>query len=151
MFPSLHDSVRAAVSLDPIPEPAFHPTNTDAGTTKTWSTNVLAQFRCHRKGCGNTWTSGIVSTLIRAYPGDRYNAVVFNQRCRRCKSLGTMTLDEECYIERIATRLKAWGGIRTEFTTRNDKKTPPHESDLCEGCKRGYCRKATRRTGMFYL
>ena len=69
----------------------------------------------------------------------RYNAVVFNQRCKCCTKLGSLKLDKESYVERVAYRLKKWAGITLEKSYVAPRKGPPHESSLCEGCKRGIC------------
>lgn len=81
----------------------------------------------------------MVTILIRGYPGNGYNAVVFNQRCKSCNWLGVFTLDKNSYVNRVAYRLKKWAGVHVEKQHYNGKTGPPHESDLCEGCKRGVC------------
>ena len=82
-----------------------------------------------------------VAISIKGYPRNGYNAVVFNQRCMACKCLGTLTLDYESYVDRVAYRLKKWAGVAMEQKYFAPKEGPPHESDLCEGCKRGVCQQ----------
>ncbi|CAG5157170.1 uncharacterized protein ALTATR162_LOCUS4962 [Alternaria atra] len=69
MFPSLHQEVASAVS-EHIPSLQFHEENTDEGTTQTYSTFVMADFKCHYNTCpsrGWKWSSGKVTILIREY------------------------------------------------------------------------------------
>ena len=70
-----------------------------------------------------------------------YNAIIFNQRCESCNGLGTLTLDKNSYVERVAYRLKKWAGVRMEEQHYAGKVGSPHKSELCEGCKRGYCQE----------
>ncbi|KAF1359120.1 hypothetical protein EJ07DRAFT_120824 [Lizonia empirigonia] len=142
MFPSLHQDVVNAVS-DEIAEPHFHTDDSDSAANKKYSTNVMGRFRCNNNGCSNHgWGSKKVSILIRGYSKGRYNAVVFDQRCKYCKKLGDLKLDERSYVDRVAYRLKMWAGIAMEKQYVARKKGLPHESTLCEGCKRGICPKA---------
>jgi hypothetical protein len=139
MFPSLHQDVVNAVSGQ-IALPQFHPDNSDSAANNTYSTNVMGTFKCTDNACSNHgWGSKKVAILIMGYSKGSYNAVVFNQRCRSCKKLGKLTLDKESYVDRVAYRLKKWAGIDMEKPYVNSKKGPPHESTLCEGCKRGIC------------
>jgi hypothetical protein len=82
--------------------------------------------------------SRTVATLIRKYTEGGYNAVVFNQCCKSCGKLGTLKLDKQCYVGRVAYLLKVWACIRMERQHTTRKKGTPHESTLCEGCKQGY-------------
>ncbi|KAF2682588.1 hypothetical protein K458DRAFT_432577 [Lentithecium fluviatile CBS 122367] len=141
MFPSLHQDVMEAIA-DQIPSARFYPHDSDRGSNNKYSTNVMGKFKCNNNACRQGgWGSKVVSILIRGYPGNEYNAVVFNQRCKSCNRLGIMTLDEESYVDRVAYRVKKWAGVLTEQRVYVPKKGPPHESSLCEGCKRGVCRK----------
>ena len=56
--------------------------------------------------------------------------------------LGALTLDEHSYVERVAYRLKKWAGVRMEQMRYAGKGGLPHRSDLCEGCRRGYCQQS---------
>jgi hypothetical protein len=102
----------------------------------------MGTFMCTNNACSNRgWGSKKVAILIRGYPKGCYNAVVpvFNQRCRFCEKLGNLNLDRESYVDRVAYRLKKWAGIEMAWPHVDSKKGPPHESTLCEGCKRGHC------------
>ncbi|KAF1361535.1 hypothetical protein EJ07DRAFT_111719, partial [Lizonia empirigonia] len=77
--------------------------------------------------------------LIRGYPTNGYNAVVFNQRCKSCNKLGTLKMNEESYVDRVAYRLKKWAGVQLARPYSGLKKGLPHKSELCESCKRGIC------------
>jgi len=139
MFPSLHQNVVNAVS-DEIRSTWFSKKGGDEDSDNEYSTNVMGKFRCNNDSCSSRgWSSKKVSILIRGYPGNGYNAVVFNQHCKSCNGLGTLTLDENSYVERVAYRLKKWAGVRVEGQHYAGKVGPPHKSELCEGCKQGYC------------
>ncbi|KAF3938713.1 hypothetical protein ABW19_dt0209516 [Dactylella cylindrospora] len=107
--------------------------------------NLVGSFRCSKKGCKNSWSSGVVASTVRRYnkPGNKfgYNARVYNQRCLKCDSLGNMKLDIECYVDRVVRQLKIWKGesvpeIRYFGTNSNGE----HEDEHCEGCKAGHCK-----------
>lgn len=137
MFPSLHHAVLKAVSSD-IPKTWF--SNQSGGAHTEYTTHVMGKFKCDNDGCSNDgWGSKMVAILIRGFSENGYNAVVFNQRCRSCNKLGTMTLDENSYVERIAYRLKRWAGVKVERQYHVERAGSPHKADLCEGCKSGYC------------
>jgi len=88
-----------------------------------WVPSQTKRRRRHSQQCDNT-----------------YDAVVFKQRCRTCQHLGTMRINENSYIERVAYRLKKWAGVPMETPEYNAvERGPPHESSLCEGCKAGCC------------
>lgn len=141
MFPLLHPSIMDAVSSE-MDSPWFCKDDTSDGTSHRYSTNVMGKFKCNNRGCSNSgWGSKMVAILIRRYPENGYNAVVFNQRCKYCNKLGAFTLDEESYISRVAYRLKKWAGVQVNDGIYISKKGPPHESSLCEGCKRNVCRQ----------
>ncbi|KAF1362300.1 hypothetical protein EJ07DRAFT_106638 [Lizonia empirigonia] len=139
MFPSLHQDVVSAVS-DEIASPHFHVDDSESGVSKTYSTHVMGTFVCNNSTCYNDgWVSKKVTILIRGYPTNGYNAVVFNQRCKSCNKLGTMKMDEESYVDRVAYRLKKWAGVQLARPYYGPKKGLPHKSELCEGCKKGVC------------
>ena len=141
IFPSLHQDVSNAVS-DAIASTWFNKKNSDKDSYVEYSTYVMGKFTCNNDDCSkNGWGSKKVAILIRGYPENGYNAVVFNQRCRSCNRLGTLTLDKNSYIERVAYRLKKWAGVPVEEQHYAQKTGLPHKSELCEGCKRGYCQQ----------
>jgi hypothetical protein len=104
----------------------------------------MGRFKCHNPACStNKWVSGHVAITIRMYPENEYNARVYHQRCQRCNFVSKPTLDYT-YADRVTYRLKKWSGLQLEKPVFTDKKTPPHKSDLCEGCKAGHCLKASQ-------
>ncbi|KAI0569326.1 zf-3CxxC domain-containing protein [Pyrenophora tritici-repentis] len=142
MFPSLNQDVVNAVS-DLITAPQFHMDDSDSAANNKYSTHVMGTFKCNNKTCSHHgWGSKKVAILIRGYSKGRYNAVVFNQRCKSCKTLGNLKLDGQSYVDRVAYRLKKWAGIAMEQQYVARKKGLQHESTLCEGCNRGICPKA---------
>lgn len=142
MFPLLHQDVVNAVS-EQIASTWFHQNDSNIESNNEYSTHGMGKFKCNNNACSKGgWTSKKVTILIRGYPRNGYNAVVFNQRCKSCNQLGTLTLDEKSYVDRVAYRLKKWAGIPMELQDYAPKEGPPHESNFCEGCKRGVCGQA---------
>ncbi|KAL3292576.1 cytochrome p450 [Colletotrichum asianum] len=138
IFPHLNQEVADAVS-DHITSVWFN-RKINQESDQRYSTFVMGRFTCDNGGCSKAaWSSGKVTIVIRGYPDNGYNAVVYNQRCKACKKLGTLTLDENSYVERVAYRLKKWAGVDMERPVYSKKETPPHKRELCEGCKSGYC------------
>ncbi|KAF2802114.1 uncharacterized protein BDZ99DRAFT_483133 [Mytilinidion resinicola] len=92
MFPSLHQDVVNAVS-DNITSTWFHKSDSDIDSNNDYSTHVMGRFICNNNTCSTEgWSSKMVATLIRGYPSNGYTAVMFNQRCKSCKQLGTLTI-----------------------------------------------------------
>ncbi|KAK2035804.1 hypothetical protein LZ31DRAFT_435967, partial [Colletotrichum somersetense] len=140
-YPFLHKDVSKVVFND-LPLTLFNNNGSEDSSINEYSTNVMGKFKCDNPNCSNTlWTSKKMAIVIRGYQKNGYDAVVFNQRCKSCEELGSFTLDKRSYVERIAYRLKRWAGISTEQPFYAGKDGPPHQADLCEGCKRGYCQK----------
>ncbi|KAK3385515.1 zinc-binding domain-containing protein [Podospora didyma] len=143
MIPSLHGDVSNDVNDILNPCPWFNESGGDADADETYSTNVMGSFRCATTKCEQTgWGSRKVSIVIRRYPGGGYNAVIFSQRCKACRKLGFLTVDKTSYVERVAYRLKKWAGIPMPKPEHSEHRGPEHESDLCEGCQRGYCKRS---------
>ncbi|EGX45577.1 hypothetical protein AOL_s00169g183 [Orbilia oligospora ATCC 24927] len=115
---------------------------------ETW---LVGSLKC--SNCGREWTTGKVATAIRGYEQKNgqlgYSAEVFNQRCAKCKSLGHLTLDVDTYVERVARRLAIWKGELIPEPRTGEKPTPPHETDLCEGCAVGKCVRGGYRRVLF--
>ncbi|KAK8058215.1 hypothetical protein PG994_008663 [Apiospora phragmitis] len=156
VFPLLHKRVLKAVSKQVGPV-VFHKEGQEADARKEYDTFVMGRFACDNDSCKKAvWTSKKVGILIRQFAntgqGMGYNATVFNQRCKSCNTLGTFTLHERSYVERVAYRLRHWAGVpqeRPPFET--DETGPPHEADLCEGCKNDRCQKGRRARGDYGL
>ena len=122
MFPSLHQDVLNAVS-DTLASIQFHEEDSDSGSNNEYSTCVMGRFNCPNDACSTGgWGSKKVAIRIRGYPGNGYNAVVFNQRCQSCNRLGNMELDKSSYVERVAYRLKKWAGVVVERPIYTPKK-----------------------------
>jgi hypothetical protein len=137
-FPELHYAIVEAVT--PAVTSTWFNNDTDAHYNKKHSTCVMGKFTCDNNACGKKgWSSKVVATWIQGYTRNGYNAIVFNQRCGSCNFLGSFKLDKESYIDRVAYRLKKWAGVIVEPPPFLLKSTPPHEKDLCEGCKVGKC------------
>jgi hypothetical protein len=144
-FPTLHEDVLQALSEDLItPTPWFNDLGTSQEPMIEYSTHVMGQFRCYNQRCAKPgWGSKKVTIVIRRFPGNGYDAVVYKQRCKACDKLGAMRLDENSCVERVADRLKKWAGV--EMETQGyvmPKDGPEHEWEFCEGCKAGVCTAA---------
>lgn len=135
IFPEFHDDIESSA-----PHMTFENNPHRAHPTKEWETRVVGTFICTDKQCKvYKWTSGTIATNIRLYNKNKYNALVYNQRCRKCNSLGRMEIDRQTYIDRVSRRLKVWSNIPVEEIEIRERATPPHRSDKCEGCKAGHC------------
>ncbi|KAF6813037.1 hypothetical protein CPLU01_14758 [Colletotrichum plurivorum] len=103
-------------------------------------THIMGEFTCDNSSCSKKgWVSGHVAIVIRGYPDNGYNTTVYNQRCITCKRLGDLNIDKGCYVERVAYWLKTWARVKMVRQVYEKKRTPPHLSELCEGCKQGRC------------
>ncbi|KIX98871.1 uncharacterized protein Z520_05332 [Fonsecaea multimorphosa CBS 102226] len=141
MFPELHEDIENAISHNLTVKWVFR-SKDDRNAHREYSTHVMGRFRCTNRSCDMSgWASKKVAILIRGYASNGYNAVVFNQRCKTCDTLGSLTLDEKSYIERVAYRIQKWAGVEVEQPHYVSKKGLPHRQELCEGCKRGICRQ----------
>jgi hypothetical protein len=141
MFESLHGRVVDAVSNE-IPTIWFKRQDTSNGSIEEYPTHVMGRFGCKNKECPQKgWGSKKIAILIRGFPNNGYNAVVFNQRCRSCNGLGSLVLDEDSYVDRVAYRVRKWAGVPTGRQHYGESRGPPHESSLCEGCQRGFCQR----------
>ena len=137
-FPDLHDRIAEAVLPD-VTSTWFQSNESERYNNKH-ITCVVGRFTCNNAKCKKrSWTSGVVSIVITGYASNGYSAVVFNQRCKSCEKLGTLTIDETTYVERVAFRIKRWAGVWMETPEYNRASKGPHEQELCEGCKKGTC------------
>lgn len=106
-----------------------------------YNTHIMGRFTCDQATCTvKGWSSKMVAILIRRYGNDSYSAAIFNQRCASCKDLGTFTLDQQSYVERVSYRIKKWAGVEVDVPIYIEKEGLPHRTELCEGCRRGICR-----------
>lgn len=138
MFPKLHEEVSALLEEDDL-DFKFH--NVDQQQCqKDYDTNIMGRFICANSSCDSKgWSSKVVPITIRMYPGDRYNARVYHQRCKACNWIAK-PIPDGSYAERVAYRLKKWSGVQIEPPDYVQKKMgKPHKSHLCEGCKANHC------------
>jgi hypothetical protein len=142
MIPWLDQEVVDAVSNE-IASPWFQENDSDEGCNKRYETYMMGKFECSNNDCSkNGWGSKKVAIVIRGYPGNGYNAVVYNQRCESCNWLGIFTPNEKSYVDLVAYRLKKWAGVAKKRPYYKKKEGLPHKRSLCEGCKSGVCRQA---------
>lgn len=79
---------------------------------------------------------------IRLYPGQKYNARVYHQRCMNCNRLSRPVLDSS-YAERVTYWVKQWNGVWVEKPPISGDSKGPHNNELCEGCKAGHCSESS--------
>ncbi|KFY03141.1 hypothetical protein V490_00269 [Pseudogymnoascus sp. VKM F-3557] len=128
MYPSLHNSVSQLLSSSGLYF-TFLGTDSDSGLIREYDTFIMGKFRCWNGDCPKViWTSGVVAITIRMYPGERYNARVYHQRCDGCNALSKPILDES-YAQRIAYRLKKWSGVEVEPPVYKEGKGSPHSME----------------------
>ncbi|RYN41688.1 hypothetical protein AA0114_g10647 [Alternaria tenuissima] len=141
-FPELHQRIAEAVA--PAITSTWFNHNTEAPFEHEYGTNIVGTFKCVNNRCKKKgWSSGVVATWIYGYSRNGYNAIVYNQRCKACDCLGSLKMDEETYVERVAYRLKKWAGVKMERPFFGHKILHgPHDSERCEGCKVGHCTQA---------
>lgn len=138
MYPELHGGVLNAVR-QVKPSPKFEP-DLDLAYKEKYQTHVKAKFKCNNHGRSPTsWSSNMAAIVIYGYNRNRYNAVVYNQRCNKCNGLGDIHLNETSYVERVAYRIRKWAGFKENEPFFKKRKGPPHREDLCEGCQAGEC------------
>ena len=147
LYPQLHEAVRSVVD-EAIPSLWFNDEDTEGGLNKQHDTCVMGEFACTNRRCPKPgWSSKKVPVWIRLYGGHHpggYNAVVFNQRCSLCNRLGTLTVDEQSYIERVSYRLRKWAGAAVTPPMHDRVSRGPHVEERCEGCKHGHCSQSQR-------
>ena len=138
MYPDLHDDVSLLLEEDNLYFD-FHEDDNSRDCTNEYDTNIMGKFTCPNRACSSRkWSSRRIAITVRMYPGARYNARVYNQRCQGCDSLGVPSLDGS-YAERVAYRLKRWSGIEMERPAYSGQSKGPHQTERCEGCKEGHC------------
>ncbi|KAK7185466.1 uncharacterized protein CC84DRAFT_1189984 [Paraphaeosphaeria sporulosa] len=142
---SLHPELHGAVSLHLADDDlhfSFRQDRSDARSTKAWNSNIRGVFICYNNKCpSRSWASGMVAIRILLYAGQQYHAQVYHQRCEQCNFVSKPRLDDS-YAERVARRLKIWSGVKVESVPRRGQSKRPHLTELCEGCRAGYCSNA---------
>lgn len=147
MYPSLHNNVSRHLQWANPPF-NFHNIDDDDGYIVKYDSHIMGKFRCYGRTCNSRrWSSAQIAITIRMYNDKRYNARVYHQRCKKCKSPCEPELAENSYVERVVYRLKKWGGLRVRnrpfFRGQGNKR--PHWRDLCEGCKAGRCKQLPKK------
>ncbi|KAK5686895.1 hypothetical protein LTS10_001030 [Elasticomyces elasticus] len=137
MRPALHDEVSRLLEAHNLLW-EFVELDDSEGSLEEYVTSIKGTFTCTNARCCSpqTWTSWKVALTIREFSDARYNARVYYQRCRCCKSVCEPELDGT-YADRIAYRLKKWSGIAMDPPPHSNP--TPHAAHLCEGCRAGYC------------
>ncbi|UNI19509.1 hypothetical protein JDV02_005691 [Purpureocillium takamizusanense] len=138
LYPSLHEQVTRLLEEDDLFFD-FNHADDDVSCIRDYDTTIMGHFACRNASCkSDGWSSKKIAITIRMYPGARYNARVYFQRCKSCKKLSRPSLDDS-YADRVAYRLKKWCGVHVAQPYRSGQSKGPHQSELCEGCKAGHC------------
>jgi hypothetical protein len=140
-YPDLHESVLQCLEGNGL-SITFYEEGEAEDSIRDYDTNIMGAFICPNRSCRTEkWTSKKVAISIRLFADQQYNATVWHQRCRQCKSMGVLRLDKESYTERVVYRLHRWFGLETEdpIFSGGIRGHPPHVTELCEGCKSGHC------------
>ncbi|KAM3514400.1 hypothetical protein MY11210_001954 [Beauveria gryllotalpidicola] len=140
MHPHLHPRVQSLLDDEQLVF-TFAPRDDKSHYIKYKDSNVSGKFQCGNKKCGKKWSSMCIAIVIRLFHDNKYTVVVYHQRCEWCNGLAKPTLDET-YEERVAKWLKIWSGIDVPKVHYERKRTRPHQSSRCEGCKAGHCTQA---------
>lgn len=144
MYPSLHRDVADLLEGDDIIF-EYHHRDDEDNCISEYDTSIMGEFICRNSRCKlEAWPSKQIAITIREYSGQRYNARVYHQSCRRCRKPSKPDLDNS-YAERVAYRIKKWCGVEMEAPPFNGHSDGPHRSDLCEGCKQGHCSRMVAR------
>ncbi|KAK4161761.1 zinc-binding domain-containing protein [Cladorrhinum sp. PSN259] len=148
IFPNLHQRIIDRLVDDGVSTSyEFHKTDRNLKAAATWDTHVMGRFRCTTGGCGGRWSSKKVAIRIRRFrvgvggKSKAYNALVYNQKCKKCEKRGVFELDENSYVDRVVYRIKVWEDVHVEELPHGEQTGPEHEQHLCEGCIRGICLK----------
>jgi hypothetical protein len=139
MYPSLHNDVSDILDKDNLFF-SFYDKDDDNSCIDDYDTNIMGQFNCSKASCRAAWGSGQIAITIRRYSHERYNARVYYQSCKRCRTTCEPQLDSS-YAERVVYRLRKWSGVQVEPPPFSGRTDGPHRSDLCEGCLQGHCSK----------
>ena len=149
IFPSMHDNVSRLLEVEDL-HFTFHDIDEEVDSIRTYDTSIMGRFSCRNQKCQSSgWPSMRIAITIRMYPGERYNARVYHQRCKRCNLLSKPILDDS-YAERVAYRLKRWCGVELERPEFSGQSKGPHEEKFCEGCKAGHCSEGRRIDGLVH-
>jgi len=139
MYPSLHNDV-SNLLRDHSLFYQFYENDYGENCENEYDTNIMGRFTCRNSACSaRAWSSKQIAITIRSYSGERYNARVYHQSCKSCRTPSEPCLDHS-YAERVAYRIKKWCGVQMEVPPFSSRSDDPHRSDLCEGCKQGHCR-----------
>jgi hypothetical protein len=142
--PHLHERVWAECALSGV-EYNLKTASTKEKMVRCYDTTTVGRFECSNKACSAPpWWSYSVGLTIRGYKGRRYYAVLWHQECYQCRQFGRLSVRSQDYVNQVSRCLRYWSGIRDEkpSSSKTDRKTKPHKSEYCAGCKNGHCRQS---------
>jgi hypothetical protein len=140
MHPDLHHEVSQRLEADGL-SVDFYEEGEFEDSVREYDTTIMGAFICPKQSCPmKKWTSMKIAISIHLYDKQLYNALVWHQRCQKCKNIGKLELNVGSYTDRVVYRLSKWLGLAVEvphFTPH--ARGPSHVRELCEGCKSGHC------------
>lgn len=123
-----------------------------AASANSTSTHLIGTFSCECKKLkpvpdeDHKWASGKVFTEIFVADGAddtmcQFDVIVWNQKCKRCKTKVSCDINEETYRERVFSKLLLLLGLRDSIprSDSDERRTAPHVSSMCCACKAGKC------------
>jgi hypothetical protein len=142
MHPDLHDEVSQRLQINGI-SLGFYEDGEPENSIHEYDTYVMGAFACPNQSCRvQRWMSNKIAISIRLYDDEWYNAIVWHQRCKKCKIIGNLELDKQSYMDRVVYRLGKWFGLDAEAPPFSGNiGNGPHRQALCEGCKNGHCER----------
>ncbi|KAF1336609.1 hypothetical protein FI667_g228, partial [Globisporangium splendens] len=115
--------------------------------SKAQTNRYLEQRKKQRRKTCPQWSSGKI--FVEVFVKDagnqfKFDVIVWNQACRKCKGNVSCTVDEETYLERVYSKLQLLFGLRDSMRpdTKVEKEAPPHDRRLCCACKAGKCQRS---------
>jgi hypothetical protein len=105
MYQALHDEVSSLLGEADL-HFEFCENDDETKYIRMRDTNIMGRFVCHNRACRSSgWSSNMIAITIRLYPGQKYNARVYHQRCKVCNWLSRPVLDQS-YAQRIVYWIK---------------------------------------------
>ena len=117
----------------------FHNKDDGKSCVNEYDTNIMSRFVCRNSSCSaQVWTSKQIVITIRKYSNNRYNARIYHQFCKNCKTSSKSKLNHS-YAERVAYRIKKWCEVQMNAFFFSSQSENSHRSDLCKRCKQDHC------------
>ncbi|KAF9102968.1 hypothetical protein BGX27_010793 [Mortierella sp. AM989] len=115
---------------------------TQVKSVKYGERSIIGQFTCTkcRPNKRGGWKSGIISTELWLSTSDnRYRTQLNAQQCRGCESYAVPEVDVDNYTRKVISAFDLWKGLRYAEARTEYKRTAPHDTKRCYGCKKKVC------------